>query len=338
MQGLVLSRYFNGNLKRLAQVRPRCNMANEVNFLGFDKESAECSLKKFEIIFVIYILTKFEPLKKKYFKHEKGAIEPSDNNSQKNESKYFNKILKLDHRSLVLGKIKERLTSKNKHFKRFIQKCDLKLSDQNAIFNRTITFGNDVDVDNTEVSKDDLLDGTGYVGDIDYEKEYFKNLNKNGISNVTSNTNNALKGVDIDWIPPRSPHNLIEEILYHDPWALLVATIFLNKTSCALARPYLFWFLVENPGPMSVMDRFPKDLEKYFEKLGLQQSKAVQIWRMTHDYLHKNWKKPSDLYGIGNYGESAYRIFCQGDLSVEPQDRFLIIYKEWYKKVLRNCS
>lgn len=33
------------------------------------------------------------------------------------------------------------------------------------------------------------------------------------------------------WTPPRSPYNLVQETLFHDAWKLLVATIFLNKTS-----------------------------------------------------------------------------------------------------------
>lgn len=32
------------------------------------------------------------------------------------------------------------------------------------------------------------------------------------------------------WTPPRSPFNLVQEHLYHDPWQLLVATVFLNRT------------------------------------------------------------------------------------------------------------
>jgi hypothetical protein len=32
------------------------------------------------------------------------------------------------------------------------------------------------------------------------------------------------------WTPPRSPFNLVQEHLYHDPWQLLVSTIFLNRT------------------------------------------------------------------------------------------------------------
>ena len=33
------------------------------------------------------------------------------------------------------------------------------------------------------------------------------------------------------WIPPKSPFNLLQETLYHDPWKLLVGTIFMNKVS-----------------------------------------------------------------------------------------------------------
>ncbi|XP_078270455.1 methyl-CpG-binding domain protein 4 isoform X2 [Rhinoraja longicauda] len=35
----------------------------------------------------------------------------------------------------------------------------------------------------------------------------------------------------VKWTPPRSPFKLIQETLFHDPWKLLVATIFLNKTT-----------------------------------------------------------------------------------------------------------
>lgn len=35
----------------------------------------------------------------------------------------------------------------------------------------------------------------------------------------------------LDWDPPQSPYHFIQEYLYRDPWQLLVATIFLNKTN-----------------------------------------------------------------------------------------------------------
>ena len=41
----------------------------------------------------------------------------------------------------------------------------------------------------------------------------------------------VLLKIFIQWTPPRSPFNLVQEELYKDPWKLLIATIFLNKTN-----------------------------------------------------------------------------------------------------------
>ena len=34
-----------------------------------------------------------------------------------------------------------------------------------------------------------------------------------------------------DFVPPKSPHGLVQEQLYSEPWKLLTATIFLNRTT-----------------------------------------------------------------------------------------------------------
>ena len=34
-----------------------------------------------------------------------------------------------------------------------------------------------------------------------------------------------------DFVPPSSPHGLVQEQLFKEPWKLLVATIFLNRTT-----------------------------------------------------------------------------------------------------------
>lgn len=57
----------------------------------------------------------------------------------------------------------------------------------------------------------------------------------------------------------------------------------------------------------------------------------LQVWRMSHDFLYKEWKKVGELYGVGRYAEDAFRMFCLGDFSVKPKDRYLKIYKAWYE-------
>lgn len=133
------------------------------------------------------------------------------------------------------------------------------------------------------------------------------------------------------WIPPKSPHNLIEEELYEDPWALLVATIFLNKTSCMSARPYIKKFLEDHPAPQHVLNKNSQDLEAYFVNIGLKKRRSQQVWKMSYDFLFKNWNNVKELHGIGKYGEDAFRLFCLGDENVEPKDRFLRIYRDWLR-------
>lgn len=132
------------------------------------------------------------------------------------------------------------------------------------------------------------------------------------------------------FVPPKSPHGLLEEELYLDPWSLLIAAIFLNKTTARKARPYVFWFLEDNPDPFTVLTKNVEDLEGYFGYLGLQKTRATQVWKMSYDFLHKDWTKVGELYGVGKYAEDAFRMFCLGDFSVEPEDRYLRIYKAWY--------
>ncbi|KAL3272270.1 hypothetical protein HHI36_022751 [Cryptolaemus montrouzieri] len=139
------------------------------------------------------------------------------------------------------------------------------------------------------------------------------------------------KNIISKWIPPISPHNLIEEKFYHDPWALLVVTIFLNRTSCRMALPYIENFFTNFKGPYDILKTEITELEPYFINIGLVRTRATQVWRMSYDFVHKEWTDVNELYGVGKYAEDAYRIFHLGDFSVEPTDRYLKIYKAWYQ-------
>lgn len=57
----------------------------------------------------------------------------------------------------------------------------------------------------------------------------YKSLIKNQNAICTSPYFNMSSGTQ--WIPPRSPYALIQEDLFHNPWQLLIATIFLTKVT-----------------------------------------------------------------------------------------------------------
>ncbi|XP_056130928.1 methyl-CpG-binding domain protein 4 [Lampris incognitus] len=132
------------------------------------------------------------------------------------------------------------------------------------------------------------------------------------------------------WTPPRSPFNLVQETLFHDPWKLLVATIFLNKTSGKMAIPVLWQFFERYPSAELTREADWKPMSELMKPLGLYQLRAKIIIRFSDEYLTKQWRYPIELHGIGKYGNDSYRIFCLGEWKkVTPQDHKLNQYHVW---------
>ncbi|XP_061311960.1 methyl-CpG-binding domain protein 4 isoform X1 [Pezoporus flaviventris] len=132
------------------------------------------------------------------------------------------------------------------------------------------------------------------------------------------------------WTPPRSPFNLIQETLFHDPWKLLIATIFLNKTSGKMAIPVLWEFLKKYPSPEITRNADWREMSELLKPLGLYELRAKTIIKFSDEYLSKQWKYPIELHGIGKYGNDSYRIFCVNEWKeVQPQDHKLNVYHTW---------
>ncbi|KAI4823352.1 hypothetical protein KUCAC02_011941 [Chaenocephalus aceratus] len=132
------------------------------------------------------------------------------------------------------------------------------------------------------------------------------------------------------WTPPRSPYNLIQETLFHDHWKLLVATIFLNKTSGKMAIPVLWQFFERYPSAEVTREADWKPLSELMKSLGLYELRAKTLVRFSDEYLTKQWRYPIELYGIGKYGNDSYKIFCVDEWRVvKPEDHMLNKYHDW---------
>ncbi|XP_053455157.1 methyl-CpG-binding domain protein 4 isoform X1 [Nycticebus coucang] len=132
------------------------------------------------------------------------------------------------------------------------------------------------------------------------------------------------------WTPPRSPFNLIQETLFHDPWKLLIATIFLNRTSGKMAIPVLWEFLEKYPSAEIARTADWRDISGLLKPLGLYDLRAKTIIKFSDEYLTKQWKYPIELHGIGKYGNDSYRIFCINEWKqVHPEDHKLNKYHDW---------
>lgn len=59
----------------------------------------------------------------------------------------------------------------------------------------------------------------------------YKRLKGSKIVKISSKYFNQAHNKQKQWVPPRSPYCLIQEDLFDKPWQLLIATIFLTKTT-----------------------------------------------------------------------------------------------------------
>ena len=146
-------------------------------------------------------------------------------------------------------------------------------------------------------------------------------------------------GPDPSWHPPVSPFHLVEECLYADPWRLLVGCIFLNKTTAKVAVPIMDAFFSRWGSPEAASAADETELCELLKPMGLQRKRAHMLIRFSREYLGP-WSSPArDLHGIGKYAEDAWRLFCCGDLDVQPTDKELLRYLSWYKaEITKNAD
>ncbi|XP_002992263.2 methyl-CpG-binding domain protein 4-like protein [Selaginella moellendorffii] len=132
------------------------------------------------------------------------------------------------------------------------------------------------------------------------------------------------------WIPPRSPHKLIQEKLFHDPWKVVMACIFLHRTTGAQTKKMLWDFFKLFPGPQHLIDAPAEMVEPLIKPLGLHKKRLELIKRFSHEYLYTDWTDISQLHGVGTYAEDAYMIFVEGRWKeVIPDDAMLEQYWNW---------
>jgi hypothetical protein len=136
------------------------------------------------------------------------SLKPNVGTSRRVTSAYFasNGVSKRNSNRLYDSEIRNK-KFKNIHSSSFVQ------GEPTVVHERT----DNEDADETVPSQfDDKIFQTDVSGTVCQSVPFAKNVLKSKIKTK--------------WTPPRSPFNLVQEHLYHDPWQLLVATVFLNRT------------------------------------------------------------------------------------------------------------
>lgn len=145
---------------------------------------------------------------------------------------------------------------------------------------------------------------------------------------------------------------LVQERLSHDPFRLLIAVIFLNKTRGSVALPVFYELMERYPTPADLAAANQEDVVQIFQHLGLQNQRAKKCINLAKAWLERppekgkryrviHYPKRDDgkdvrpdeilgeedervaweigqLPGIGVYAIDSWRIFCRDELRGLP--------------------
>lgn len=145
---------------------------------------------------------------------------------------------------------------------------------------------------------------------------------------------------------------LVQERLCHDPFRLLIAVIFLNKTRGSVALPVFYQLMDCYPTPADLASANQADVVEIIQHLGLQNQRAKKCINLAKAWLERppekgkryrvlHYPKRNDgkdvgvgdiigedderiaweigqLPGIGVYAIDSWRIFCRDELRGLP--------------------
>ena len=135
------------------------------------------------------------------------------------------------------------------------------------------------------------------------------------------------------WSPPKSPIGMLQEEMWPDEWKILVVCSLHNQTSRKQVDKVYEELFETYPNPTAMSKAVHEELVQIIRPLGFYNRRARALVRMSKDFLEKNWKRASDLYGCGKYANDCYKVFCTGEWrDVEPTDHALNDYIDWMRK------
>ena len=140
--------------------------------------------------------------------------------------------------------------------------------------------------------------------------------------------------------PPPSPYMLLQEYYCHDGWQLLVAVVLMSRVSSAdVKHRCISGFFEKFPTPTSFhKSATPDSVFEIIRPLGLFPNRMRALVELTTRFLSECGKFEVGLtpelkiFGIGVFGMDSYIVFCQGDLTHQPDDKNVAAFVNWQRK------
>lgn len=131
----------------------------------------------------------------------------------------------------------------------------------------------------------------------------------------------------------RSPYNLLQEVYREDVWKMMVCCMLLNQTTRRQVDAVRHNFFSRWPNARKAMNADPTEMAHVIRSLGFSNRRTESIIRMSREFMEKPWKKPIELYGLGQYAQDSFDIFVRRAHVGAPSDKFLSKYVKW-----ENCK
>jgi len=124
---------------------------------------------------------------------------------------------------------------------------------------------------------------------------------------------------------------LIQEEYLDNPWRMMVCCICLNQTNNKQVRPILDILFSVVPDPASAISCEKERISECLKSTGFQNIKADRIKKMSQKWI-EGFRNPSELPGIGKYGQDSWDIFINRNLGRETADKKLIAYLSFFRR------
>ncbi|MCJ1286608.1 hypothetical protein MMC26_005954 [Xylographa opegraphella] len=113
---------------------------------------------------------------------------------------------------------------------------------------------------------------------------------------------------------------LVQERLCHEPFRLLVAVMFLNKTRGKVALPVCYDLFARYPGPEDLANANFEELSGMIHELGLQNQRAERMIKLAQTWV-KNPPKLGQRYRMLHYpGKEDGKDIAKGSDSIDDDD------------------
>lgn len=129
-----------------------------------------------------------------------------------------------------------------------------------------------------------------------------------------------------------SPYNFKQEIYRDDPWKMLIVCMMLNQTSYKQVDKVRIKFFETFPDPSSLIAASDEEVTSIIRPLGFY-NKQCKVWKeFSKRWLSKDWQNIRDLPGVGKYASDSWKIFREGNIDIETEDKELKKYIKWAKE------